>query len=212
MVVDHAPVTATWAVAAETWERRSVAATSTWGTARADAVSLLQSSLNQRAASVYDHLDDGSRVLNQAETLAAREKQEALEARFSAWVWEDPTRAERLGTRYNELFNATVLPRYDGSHLSLPGLSSAFVPHPHQRDATWRMVQEPTVLLAHAVGAGKTATMVMGGMELRRLGLVAKPAYVVPNLLLGSAAIPQVSAGSCVGDDGDRRPEELATL
>jgi N12 class adenine-specific DNA methylase len=184
VVVDHAPVTATWAVAAETWERRSVAATSTWGTERADAVSLLQSSLNQRAASVYDHLDDGSRVLNQAETLAAREKQEALEARFSAWVWEDPGRAERLGARYNELFNATVLPRYDGSHLSLPGLSSAFVPHPHQRDATWRMVQEPTVLLAHAVGAGKTATMVMGGMELRRLGLVAKPAYVVPNHML----------------------------
>src|SRR5205823_4600792 len=45
-------------------------------------------------------------------------------------------------------------------------------------------VSEPTVLLAHAVGAGKTATMVMAGMELRRLGLVSKPAYVVPNHML----------------------------
>jgi N12 class adenine-specific DNA methylase len=42
------------------------------------------------------------------------------------------------------------------------------------------MVNEPSVLLAHAVGAGKTATMVMAGMEMRRLGLVRKPAYVVP--------------------------------
>ena len=184
VVIEYAAVTATWAVAAATWERRSVGATSMWGTARADAIGLLQSSLNQQSASVYDHFEDGSRVLNQAETLAAREKQEALESRFSAWVWEDPERAERLSTRYNDLFNGTVLPRYDGSHLSLPGLSSAFTPHQHQRDAVWRMVQEPTVLLAHAVGAGKTATMVMGGMELRRLGLVRKPAYVVPNHML----------------------------
>jgi len=40
------------------------------------------------------------------------------------------------------------------------------------------------VLLGHAVGAGKTSTMVMAGMEMRRLGLVTKPAYVVPNHML----------------------------
>jgi len=34
------------------------------------------------------------------------------------------------------------------------------------------------------VGAGKTAEMVMGCMELRRLGLVNKPAVVVPNHML----------------------------
>jgi hypothetical protein len=34
------------------------------------------------------------------------------------------------------------------------------------------------------VGAGKTATMVMAAMELRRLGLAAKPAVVVPNHML----------------------------
>ena len=40
------------------------------------------------------------------------------------------------------------------------------------------------MLLGHAVGAGKTATMVMAGMEMKRLGLVSKPAYVVPNHML----------------------------
>ena len=50
-----------------------------------------------------------------------------------------------------------------------------------QRDAVWRALSKPTVLLAHSVGACKTATMVMAGAELKRLGLVNQPAYVVPS-------------------------------
>jgi N12 class adenine-specific DNA methylase len=38
--------------------------------------------------------------------------------------------------------------------------------------------------LFHEVGAGKTAEMVMGVMELKRLGMVSKPAIVVPNNML----------------------------
>ena len=183
-IVEYVPVTAAWAVTVPTVDRSSVAVRSEWGTDRADAVSLLTSALNQSAASVYDVLDDGRRVLNGAETIAAREKQEALGERFASWVWEDPARRDRLCEVYNRLFNGTVLPAYDGSHLSLPGLAASFTPHTHQRDAVWRMVSEPTVLLAHDVGAGKTATMVIGAMELRRLGLVKKPAFVVPNHML----------------------------
>ena len=44
------------------------------------------------------------------------------------------------------------------------------------------------MLLAHDVGAGKTAEMVMGAMELRRLGLARKPAVVVPNHMLDQFA------------------------
>jgi SNF2 family N-terminal domain. len=116
--------------------------------------------------------------------LAAREKQEAIEERFATWVWEDPPRAARLAEIYNRLFNSTVLPSFDGAHLSLPGLAADFTPHAHQRDAVWRILSQPTVLLAHDVGAGKTATMGMAAMELRRLGLVKKPAFVVPNHML----------------------------
>ncbi|HSH22502.1 MAG TPA: DEAD/DEAH box helicase family protein, partial [Acidimicrobiales bacterium] len=184
VVVEHAPVTATWAARAPRWERQSVAATSLWGTKRADAVAILQSSLNQTPITVYDTLDDNRRVVNPAETLAAREKQEALGERFAAWVWEDPERAARLVAEYNRRFNSTVLARHDGSHLSLPGLAANFHPHPHQRDGVWRIVSEPTALLAHDVGAGKTATMAMASQELRRLGLVKKPCFVVPNHML----------------------------
>jgi N12 class adenine-specific DNA methylase len=186
--VEHAPLTAMWAIAATTWSRRTVAATSEWGTARADAVALIEASLNQRPATVYDTLEDGTRVVNPAETIAAREKQEAIDARFAEWLWSDGDRADRLARVYNRTFNATVLARYDGSHLTLPGLSAAFTPHPHQRDAVWRIVSTGDTLLAHAVGAGKTATMVMAAMEQRRLGLVEKPAFIVPNHMLDQFA------------------------
>ena len=184
VAVEHVEVNATWTVSVPTWQKQSVAMTSNWGTDRADGVGLLTKSLNQTAVAVYDSDGDGGRVFNPEATLLAREKQQALSDRFSTWVWEDPVRAERLGRRYNELFNSVVLPTWDGSHQSLSGLSAAFSPHPHQLDAAWRSVQEPAVLLGHAVGAGKTATMVIAGMEMKRLGLVSKPAYVVPNHML----------------------------
>ena len=40
------------------------------------------------------------------------------------------------------------------------------------------------MLLAHVVGAGKTAEMICSAMEQRRLGLANKPMFVVPNHLL----------------------------
>ena len=44
------------------------------------------------------------------------------------------------------------------------------------------------MLLAHEVGAGKTATMVIAGQELRRPGQITKPLYVVPNHMLDQFA------------------------
>ncbi|MGH9030485.1 MAG: DEAD/DEAH box helicase family protein [Acidimicrobiia bacterium] len=182
--VEFLPTVGRWAVALRVGRRASVSLSSEWGTARADAVTLLDASLNQRLHTVTDETEDGRRVRNDAETIAAREKQDALGNRFSDWVWEDPDRAVRLAVRYNELFSSVVLPSHDGSHLTLPGLSERFTPRPHQRDAVARILTDGRALLAHAVGAGKTATMVMAAMELRRLGMVSKPAVVVPNHML----------------------------
>jgi N12 class adenine-specific DNA methylase/SAM-dependent methyltransferase len=210
-LVEFASVTSTWAVQVRSYQRHTVTTASEWGTPRADGVRLLEDALNQTATSVTDPLPDGRRVVNLPETLAAREKQEALDHRFAAWLWEDPARSARLVEEYNARFNSTVLPTYDGSHLTLPGLAASFTPHPHQRDAVWRMICEPTVLLAHDVGAGKTATMAMGVHELRRLGLVRKPAIVVPNHMLDQFArefhqlYPQAKV--LVADRDDRTAE-----
>lgn len=164
-------------------------AVSEWGTQRMDALELAGRLMTQKRIVVNDieKVGDSQReVLNAPETEAARAKAEAMQEAFEAWVWADPQRSERLAKHYNELFNSYVLRDYapDGERLTFPGLVATFNPHPHQRTAVARMISEPSVGLYHGVGAGKTAEMVMGAMELGRLGLVSKPAVVVPNHML----------------------------
>jgi N12 class adenine-specific DNA methylase/SAM-dependent methyltransferase len=181
--VEH-PGGQVWAVRGST---RSVLATSTWGTERYPAPQLAQAILEQRRVEVRDLIrtPDGDRsVLNVDATLAAQEKAAELGERFSEWAWEDPRRAAELARTYNDRFNCLVLRAYDSARLSLPGLATSFRPRPHQVAAVARMIGEPAVLLAHEVGAGKTAEMIMGVTELRRLGLVRKPAIIVPNHML----------------------------
>lgn len=184
VTVEYAAATGEWAVRLDAGNSHSVTLTSQWGTRRVNGIRLVEANANQRVMSVTDEGPDGTRIPNLPETLAAREKAEAIAERFGRWVWEDPDRAARLAVDYNRRFNSVVLPAYDGAHLTLPGLAETFAPHTHQRSAVWRMLSEPTVLLAHGVGAGKTASMVIGGRELKRLGMVNKPAYVVPNHML----------------------------
>ncbi|HQA09453.1 NAD(P)H-binding protein, partial [Zoogloea sp.] len=69
--VEHLPQVGSWTVKLRSGGRRSVALSSEWGTARADAVTLLDAALNQRLHTVTDATDDGRRVRNDAETLAA---------------------------------------------------------------------------------------------------------------------------------------------
>ena len=132
--------------------------------------------------------EDGSRVINQQETLAAREKQQQLKDRFREWIWEDGARAARLARDYNDRFNNLRLRSFDGSHLTLPGMNREHLRDGdlsrHQKDAVWRVVQSGSTLLAHVVGAGKTWTMAAAAMEMRRLGLAKKPMFVVPNHLV----------------------------
>ncbi|MFK4298577.1 N12 class adenine-specific DNA methylase [Arthrobacter sp. GAS37] len=166
--------------------RGTVRATNEWGTARRPAPDLLQSILEQKSIQVSDTDADGKAVANLEETEAANEKAEALQERFSEWVWEDPERASRLIEEYNRRFNSIALRDYtkEGARLTFPGLAKSFPPHPHQRTAVARIISEPAVGLFHEVGAGKTAEMVIGAMELKRLGMATKPMIVVPNHML----------------------------
>ncbi|WP_258060940.1 DEAD/DEAH box helicase family protein [Arthrobacter sp. 4R501] len=166
--------------------RGTVRSTNEWGTGRRPAPDLLQSILEQKSIQVEDKNEDGKPVANLEETEAAQEKAEALQERFAEWVWEDPERASRLIDEYNLRFNSLALRDYtkEGGRLSLPGLAKTFTPHPHQRTAVARIISEPAVGLFHEVGAGKTAEMVMGAMELKRLGMASKPMVVVPNHML----------------------------
>ncbi|WP_181059404.1 helicase [Pseudoclavibacter sp. AY1H1] len=166
--------------------RSGVASTDEYGTVRRPFGMLYASLLNMTEIKVTDRDPDGREIPNPEETAAALEKAEEIREKFQDWVFNDPARASRLLAIYNERFNAIALRDYstEGQALQLPGLAETFTPHPHQRAAVARMIAEPTVGLFHEVGAGKTAEMVIGTMELRRLGFVTKPVVVVPNHML----------------------------
>jgi len=188
VTVSHSGAIATWALTLDTAAKSSVANTTTYGTARAFASELIEDALNGRTPTIYDQIDKDTRVVNQRETLAAREAQQKLKERFSEWVWKDEDRAHRLARYYNDTFNNIRLRTYDGSHLTFPGMNRSMLRNndldKHQKDAVWRILQNDNTLLAHVVGAGKTAVMTAAAMEMKRLGLANKPMIVVPNHLV----------------------------
>ena len=170
-----------WIVDVESYKRYGRLMTDEWGTDRrgCDAVSLLEAACNSKAVLVND--EDG--VLDAQATFAAQAKMTKISEEFARWLWSDEQRRDTLVAEYNRRFNSLRAPVYDGSHLRFPGMSDYFTPHFYQRNAAARIVSEPTVLLDHVVGAGKTGSLVAGAMELRRLGLVRQTWLVVPNAI-----------------------------
>lgn len=185
--VAHLKKDAVWSMEPDSAALRSVAATSEYGTPRANGTWLFELALNLKTPVIYDtihHGDREERVVNQEATLASREKQKLIKERFRAWVFTDPERTERLVRLYNDTYN-NLRPRlFDGSHLDFPGMNQTIRLRPHQNDAVWRGMSSGNTLLAHAVGAGKTFTMAATGMKMKQAGLIKKPMYVVPNHLL----------------------------
>ncbi|WP_202594955.1 DEAD/DEAH box helicase family protein [Blastopirellula marina] len=185
--VAHLKKDAVWSLDAGYAAKASVAATSDFGSARANGTWLLDLALNMKSPTIYDTIDHGDhveRVVNQEETMAAREKQKRIKERFRQWVFADPDRTERLVRIYNDNFNNLRPRQFDGSHLDFPGMNQALILRPHQKDAVWRGMSSGNTLLAHVVGAGKTFTMAATGIKMKQAGLIHKPMYVVPNHLL----------------------------
>jgi len=163
-----------WAIPAENTTR--------WGTERKGALELLEAGLNAQTPVVYDEMDD-KRVINKEATLAAQAKLEELKAHFVTWLWKDGGRADHLARIYNELFNVFARPKYDGSHLTFPGLSLDVTPRQLQKDAVWFNLQNRSALVGDEVGLGKTLTAILSAMEAIRLGFANKAMFVVPNHL-----------------------------
>ena len=162
--------------------------TEVYGTKRALAYRLFIDAMNLKATTVYDTIEEDGRekrVLNQAETIAAREKQNKIKEAFAGWIFKDPERREELEATYNRLFNRTRLPSYDGSYLKFPEMNPAIELKPHQKNAVHRIITSPSsTLLHHVVGAGKTFTTIASIMKMRQLGLCKKAMVTVPNHLV----------------------------
>jgi len=177
-----------WSIDVPKYQRGTPLMIDTYGTEHKDAVELLESLCNSASIQVNRAKEEiertGGGALDMNATFAAQAQARKLTEKWGEWLWSAPDRSERLVGVYNERFNSLRARTYDGAEMELPGLGEHFTPHPYQRDAAARMVAEPTVLLDHVVGAGKTGTMLMGAMEQKRLGLVSQPWMVVPNHII----------------------------
>ena len=123
---------------------------------------IIEDTLNLRDTRIFDYVYDenGNKkaVFNAKETTAAQAKQEAIKQAFQDWIWKDPERRNRLVRYYNDTFNSVRPREYDGSHITFGGISPEITLRPHQVNAIAHILYGGNTLLAHKVGAGKSAT------------------------------------------------------
>ena len=187
------PHDSSWRIDKANYIRNSAGlkATEVYGTSRASAFRLFEDCLNQKSTAIYDTVEEDGRekrVLNHAETISAREKQNAIKEAFKNWIFSDPERREELEKTYNGLFNQIRLPSYDGSYLRFPEMNPTIELKPHQKNAVHRIIsgskKDGNVLLHHVVGAGKTFTIAAAIMKEKQYGTASKAMIAVPNHLV----------------------------
>lgn len=184
--VHYFEYTGEWNIEGKSYDKGNVKAKNTYGSVRANAYNIIESTLNQKTVKVFDYFEEeGKRkaVLNKKETSAAQAKQKLIEQAFEEWIWKSPERREELCKIYNEKFNSIRPREYDGSHINFYGMNPEIKLRPHQINAIAHIMYGGNTLLAHTVGAGKTFEMVAAAQESKRLGLCNKSLFVVPNHL-----------------------------
>ena len=160
--VHYSRITGEWRIEGKSKDSYNVKAYSTYGTSRASAYDIIESSLNLKDVRIFDYQydPDGRRVavFNKKETAIAQGKQELLKEAFSEWIWKDPERREKICKAYNILFNSNRPREYDGSHINFSGMNPEITLRKHQVNAIAHILYGGNTLLAHVVGAGKSAT------------------------------------------------------
>ena len=157
-----------------------------WGTGSRGVGDIIKAALEGGVIRVTQEVKDENgkekRVLDPDATVDAQLKVDAVVERFREWIWKDPSRAAESAARYNRTMNNIRARTFDGSHLTFPGMADEWAEklRTHQKDAIYRVMRDGTAMLAHEVGFGKTAVLVAGALERKRLGLTNKPMFVVP--------------------------------
>ena len=160
--VHYSTYTGEWNVDGKSLDRGNVRSENTFGTERINAYKIIEETLNLRDVRIFDYeYDDSGKkvaILNTKQTAIAQGKQEQIKQEFADWIWADPNRRERLTTLYNEKFNSIRPREYDGSHLNFVGINPEITLRSHQVNAIAHILYGGNTLLAHEVGAGKSAT------------------------------------------------------
>lgn len=194
ITVEFSEYSGAYHVTGKSMESDSVAVNQTYGTGRKNAYEILEDTLNLKAVEVKDPVtyydQQGEErityVLNKKETILAREKQAQIKREFESWLFADSERGARLVKLYNDRFNNIRPRQYNGDDLILPDMSSSIALRKHQRDVIAHGIYgNGNLLIAHEVGAGKTFSGIAIAYELKRLGVINKPLFAVPNHLVG---------------------------
>lgn len=160
--VHFSPFTSEWNIEGKSYDKGNVKAYNTYGTSRINAYKIIEETLNLKDVRIFDYIEDDEgkkkAVLNKKETAIAQSKQEMIKQEFQDWIWSDPERRERLCKSYNEKFNSVRPREYDGSHIIFNGMNPEIELREHQKNAVAHILYGGNTLLAHAVGAGKSAT------------------------------------------------------
>ncbi len=186
--VHYSDYTSEWNIVGKSEDRGNILAYSTYGTTRANAYRIIETTLNLKDIRITDTVIDENgneqKVLNAKETAIAQAKQEKIKEEFLEWIWKDQSRREKLVKIYNEKFNSIKPREYDGQYIQFSGINPEITLRKHQIDAIAHILYGGNTLLAHEVGAGKTFEMVASAMESKRLGLCSKSLFVVPNHII----------------------------
>ena len=162
MKVHYSGITGEWRIEGKSTDRGNVKAISTYGTKRINAYEIIEDTLNLKDVRIFDYVYDAdgrkTAVLNKKETAIAQSKQELIKEAFAEWIWKDPDRREAICKTYNILFNSNRPREYDGSHISFSGMNPEITLRKHQVNAIAHILYGGNTLLAHVVGAGKSAT------------------------------------------------------
>ncbi len=181
--VEHEDITGNWYIQYKnsTADQNYPAAYSTYGLKRYNALYIIEATLNLREIKLFDNGTE----YNEADTLAALEKQKLINEEFKRWVWEDEDRRWLIEEAYNSIFGGYKSISSDGSKLTFPHMSPDYSLYPYQMDAVQRILDSKNTLLAFDVGAGKTYIMIAAAMKMRQMGLSRKNFFVVPNHIVG---------------------------
>ena len=132
---------------------------------------------------------DGRTYTDFEATEELHNKIEDWHVEFQRWAFQDDAeRATTLLDIYNRTFRSWVRLQPDPGSISLDRLRDGLALRRSQIDAVARIVHGGDMLLGHAVGAGKTITMGLAALELKRLGHANKPAVICPNHLTAQFA------------------------
>lgn len=179
-LVSYEPVTGSWFVKDKKFFT-SPNITVRFGTERFNALQIVEATLNLREIKI---LDDGL-YFNEAETIAALEKQQVIIEEFQNWIWLDEDRRWQIEEDYNKMFAGYKVQKYDGRNLVFPDMNKDFTLFDYQKDAVQKIISTPNTLLAFDVGAGKTYIMITAAMEMKRQNISRKNMFVVPNNIVG---------------------------